>query len=105
LDAKVRGEACPELDVAALPAPEIEPPDDAHKNIFHMTADERGRNGIETLPGDLHEAHRALLADDLICKALGPHVVEALTSVAGAEWDAYRTTVHPWELDRYLATY
>jgi glutamine synthetase len=70
-----------------------------------MTSTERGQNGIETLPGDLHQAHSALLADDLICNALGPHVVEALTSVAEAEWDAYRTTVHPWELDRYLAAY
>ncbi|NLN09342.1 MAG: glutamine synthetase, partial [Methanoculleus thermophilus] len=47
----------------------------------------------------------ALLADELICKALGSHVVEALTNVANAEWDAYRTAVHPWEIDRYLATY
>ncbi len=83
----------------------IEPPAEVHKNIFHMTTTERGSNGIETLPGDLAEAHRALLADELICKALGSHVVEALTNVANAEWDAYRTAVHPWEIDRYLATY
>ncbi len=83
----------------------IEPPDDARKNIFHMTPTERDHNGIATLPGSLHEAHQALLADDLICKALGPHVVEALTCVANAEWDAFRTAVHPWELERYLATY
>jgi len=84
---------------------EIEPPNDVHKNIFNMTATERDHNGIATLPASLYEAHRALLADDLICRALGPHVVEALTSVAEAEWEAYRTTVHPWEIDRYLATY
>jgi len=83
----------------------IEPPNGADRNIYRMTAAERDRDGIETLPGDLYEAHQALLADDLICRALGPHVMEALTSVAEAEWDAYRTTVHPWELDRYLATY
>jgi glutamine synthetase len=83
----------------------IEPPDDARKNIFHMTPTERDHNGIATLPGSLHEANQALLADDLICKALGPHVVEALTCVANAEWDAFRTAVHPWELERYLATY
>ncbi|WP_214041267.1 type I glutamate--ammonia ligase [Methanoculleus sp.] len=83
----------------------IEPPAGVNKNIFHMTAAERKSTGIATLPGDLAEAHRALLADDLICKALGPHVVEALTSVANAEWDAFRTAVHPWELDCYLATY
>ena len=83
----------------------IEPPASIDKNIYHMTPEERTGAGIETLPGDLYAAHQALLADDLICRALGPHVVEALTSVAEAEWESYRTAVHPWELDRYLATY
>jgi len=83
----------------------IEPPDGVDKNIYHMTSAERSHAGIDTLPCDLYEAHQALLADDLICQALGPHVLEALTSVTNAEWDAYRTAVHPWELDRYLATY
>ncbi len=84
---------------------EVEPPAGVNKNIYHMAAGERERDGIGMLPGDLAEAHRALLADDLICRALGSHVVEALTNVTEAEWDAYRTIVHPWELDRYLATY
>jgi len=83
----------------------IEPPDGVDKNIYRMTSAERSHAGIDTLPCDLYEAHQALLADDLICQALGPHVLEALTSVTNAEWDAYRTTVHPWELERYLATY
>jgi glutamine synthetase len=84
---------------------EIEPPGGANGNIFHMTTAERERDGIATLPASLYEAHQALLADDLICRAFGPHVVDALTSVAQAEWDAFRTAVHPWELDRYLAAY
>ena len=84
---------------------EIEPPCGIDRNVYHMTCDDRRHAGIETLPGDLAEAHRDLLADDLICRAFGPHVVDALTSVAEAEWDAFRTAVHPWELDRYLATY
>ncbi|MFA7199122.1 MAG: type I glutamate--ammonia ligase [Methanoculleus sp.] len=84
---------------------EIEPPNGVSNNIYHMTAAERDHAGIATLPGDLAEAHQALLADDVICRAFGPHVVEALTNVAEAEWDAYRTAVHPWELERYLATY
>ena len=83
----------------------IEPPAGVDKNIYHMAAEDRRCAGIETLPGDLYSAHQALLADDLICRALGPHVVEALTNVAEAEWEAYRTAVHPWELERYLATY
>ncbi|PKL62470.1 MAG: type I glutamate--ammonia ligase, partial [Methanomicrobiales archaeon HGW-Methanomicrobiales-2] len=84
---------------------EIEPPAGIDRNVYHMTTDDRRHAGIEMLPGDLAEAHRDLLADDLICRAFGPHVVDALTSVAEAEWDAFRTAVHPWELDRYLATY
>lgn len=83
----------------------IEPPSGVGKNVYHMTSDDRRHAGIEMLPGDLAEAHRNLLADDLICRAFGPHVVDALTSVARAEWDAFRTVVHPWELERYLATY
>ncbi|MCE5338955.1 MAG: glutamine synthetase, partial [Methanomicrobiaceae archaeon] len=83
----------------------IDSPVSTDKNIYHMTPEDRKRAGIETLPGDLYAAHQALLADDLICRALGPHVVEALTNVAEAEWEAYRTAVHPWELERYLATY
>ena len=83
----------------------IEPPASIDKNIYHMTPEERTGVGIGTLPADLYAAHQALLADDLICRALGPHVVEALTSVAEAEWGSYRTAVHPWELDRYLTTY
>ncbi|MCK8518115.1 hypothetical protein [Methanoculleus sp. 7T] len=31
--------------------------------------------------------------------------IDALTNVTNAEWDVYKTTVHPWELDRYLAAY
>ncbi len=83
----------------------IEPPAGVNKNIFHMTPAEREQTGIATLPGNLYEAHQALLADDLICTALGPHVIEALTNITNVEWDSFRTAVHPWELDRYLATY
>ncbi|MDN7024650.1 type I glutamate--ammonia ligase [Methanoculleus sp. FWC-SCC1] len=83
----------------------IEPPASTDKNIFHMTAAERQEAGIETLPGNLYEANEAMLADDVVCNALGKHVVDALTCSAEIEWDSFRTAVHPWELERYLATY
>ena len=46
-----------------------------------------------------------LLKDEVLCNALGDHVVETLARIAEAETDAFRLAVHPWELDRYLATY
>jgi len=36
---------------------------------------------------------------------MGPHVMEGLARIANLETDLFRTAVHPWELDRYLATY
>jgi glutamine synthetase len=77
---------------------QIRPPDHVNGNIFNM-------DGIDTLPGDLKTANDELLADKVLCDALGPHVVENLTRIAEMEWDAFRSTVHPWEVDRYLANY
>ncbi len=51
------------------------------------------------------ESNAALLKDEIICKTLGEHVVENLSRIAEMETDAFRLAVHPWELDRYLATY
>jgi glutamine synthetase len=57
------------------------------------------------LPGSLAEAHQYLLKDQVLCDVLGPHILGTLTNIAEAETDAFRLAVHPWELDRYLATY
>jgi glutamine synthetase len=51
------------------------------------------------------ESNAALLKDDILCKTLGEHVVTNLSSIAQMETDSFRLAVHPWELDRYLATY
>jgi len=83
----------------------LEPPVGTTKNVFHMTEEDRKEDGIECLPENLFEAHQRLLEDELICTALGSHVVDALSNVARIEWDAFRTAVHPWELERYLPTY
>ncbi|MDG6257008.1 MAG: type I glutamate--ammonia ligase [Methanomicrobiaceae archaeon] len=83
----------------------IDPPASLDRNIFKLTREESEALGIDTLPGDLSTANRHLLADEVLSTALGPHVVENLKRIAEAEWDAYRTAVHPWELAQYLSTY
>ena len=80
----------------------IDPPPSLDRNIFKLTKEDLAAEGIRTLPGDLHSANRCLLEDDVISAALGDHVVENLNRIAEIEWDSYRTTVHPWELDLYL---
>jgi len=61
--------------------------------------------GIEMLPASLIEAQAELEKDTVISKAMGTHIMDGLTSIATVESDLFRLAVHPWELERYLATY
>ncbi len=82
-----------------------EPPVSIDKNIFEMSESERRAAGIDTLPGDLISANDHLMHDSLLCETLGRHVIEGLDSIARMEWDSFRTAVHPWEIQNYLAKY
>ncbi|NYT17549.1 MAG: type I glutamate--ammonia ligase [Methanomicrobiales archaeon] len=83
----------------------IEPPESTNTNIYHLTADQRKKMGIEMLPGSLIDAQNELEKDSVLTKVMGPHVMEGLTSIANLETDMFRLAVHPWEIDRYLANY
>jgi glutamine synthetase len=83
----------------------IEPPESTDVNIYHLSAKEREKMGIEMLPASLMEANQFLNKDKVLSKTLGDHVMESLNCMAQMESDAFRLAVHPWELDRYLATY
>lgn len=83
----------------------IEPLEVTNANIYHLTEPERRKMGIEMLPGSLVEAQAELNKDAVISKAMGTHVMEGLNAITDLESDSFRLTVHPWELDRYLATY
>ena len=41
---------------------------------------------------------------ELVAEALGEHVFEFFLRNKRAEWDAYRSQVTPYELQRYLPT-
>jgi len=81
-----------------LPAP-------TDRNIYVMTEDEREEHGIPSLPENLREALDELLADEVICDALGEHALTHFVEVKEIEWDMYRTQVHTWERDQYLTLY
>ncbi len=83
----------------------LTPPEEITENIFAMDEVTRKANGIESLPGSLEEAVKALLADQLIVDTLGEHVTSQYVAGKMAEWDEYRTRVSSWEVDRYLVTY
>jgi glutamine synthetase len=83
----------------------IEPPESTNANIYHMSEGDRRKLGIGTLPGSLLEASNELNNDAVISKTMGAHVMEGLNSLAQMESDLFRLAVHPWEIDRYLASY
>ena len=81
------------------------PPAEITENIFAMDAAARLANGIDNLPGSLHEALQALKADPLIQQTLGEHVVSQYVAGKEVEWDEYRTRVSSWEREKYIINY
>ena len=81
------------------------PPDEITENIFAMDAATREAKGIKSLPGTLKEAVDCLKEDAVICTALGEHVLDQYVEGKEKEWDAYRTHVSKWEIDRYLVMF
>ena len=53
----------------------LTPPDEITENIFAMDAATREAKGIRSMPGTLHEAVECLKEDEVICGALGEHVL------------------------------
>lgn len=83
----------------------LQAPPSVERNIYAMDRAEREAFGIESLPGSLNRAIRALADDPLIKDSLGEHIFDFYVKNKRAEYEAYRTRVHQWELDSYLAKY
>jgi glutamine synthetase len=68
-----------------------------------MSARERSRFKIKSLPANLGEAINQLEKNPLMKEALGEHVFQQFIEAKRAEWSEYIAQVHDWELDRYLS--
>lgn len=83
----------------------LQAPAPVNDNIYDMNDRTRKRRGIGSLPSNLLEAVAELKKDSLILDTLGPHVAAAYIEGKEREWDAYRTSVSNWEVDRYITMY
>ena len=83
----------------------LTPPPEVTENIFVMDEAARRAHGIDSLPGSLEEAIRALEADPLILDTLGEHVAANYIEGKKKEWDEYRTRVSSWEREKYIINY
>ena len=74
-------------------------------NVYEMTKKERKEAGVGTLPESLIDAVDCLLEDEVICEALGSHIVEKYTEAKIKEWNEYKNSVSSWEIGNYLDKY
>jgi glutamine synthetase len=79
---------------------ELPPP--ASDNIYEMTVAERRAAGIESLPEDLSEAVDAMERSTLVRSTLGDHLFEFFIRNKRREWEAYKSYVSPFEIERSL---
>jgi glutamine synthetase len=77
-------------------------PEPVEKDIFEMSEKERVEAGIASLPGSLEEAIAETEKSELVRATLGDHIFEKFLENKKIEWDAYRTHVSKFELDKYL---
>jgi glutamine synthetase len=80
----------------------MEPPPPVEENVYEMSADERKRRGINTVPGSLFEAIEIAEKSDLVKEALGEHTFNSFIENKKIEWDRYRTYVTDYEIKNYL---
>jgi glutamine synthetase len=84
---------------------QIEAGEPVNRNIFAMSQREKRRLKIDQLPADLNEAIGYLRKDKVVQEALGSHIYEQYVSAKEQEWHEFICQVHPWEHERYLASY
>jgi glutamine synthetase len=77
-------------------------PEPMERDVYAMSPQERTDLGIEELPGSLNVAIAEMEMSPLVREALGDHIFEKFIQNKEIEWDAYRSQVHRYEIDRYL---
>jgi glutamine synthetase len=77
-------------------------PDPVEEDIYEMDEAARQRVGIDSLPGNLFEAIQEIEKSELVRATLGDHIFDKFVENKRIEWDAYRTHVSQYEIEKYL---
>ncbi len=77
-------------------------PAEADANMFEMGDAALAKLNIATLPQSLDSALRIMESSELVSDALGEHIFEWFLRNKRREWQAYKTHISGFELDRYL---
>jgi glutamine synthetase len=77
-------------------------PEQTEDDVWELTDAERRAVGIAPLPQSLAEAIELMESSELVAETLGEHVFRYVLKNKRQEWDAYRSQVTPFELNRFL---
>ena len=77
-------------------------PAEADANLFEIGDDVLAKLDIGRLPQSLAEALHAMETSELVHEALGDHIFEWFLRNKWREWQAYKTHVSDFEIQRYL---
>ncbi len=83
----------------------VDPGKPVHKDIYSISQRERGRLKLHSLPKDLNDAVNGLKKDKTIQSALGDYIYKHFLTAKQAEWNAYISQIHPWEIEHYFTYY
>ncbi|AET66563.1 glutamine synthetase, type I [Desulfosporosinus orientis DSM 765] len=74
-------------------------------NIYELTAEQEEKLQLDRLPSNLLFALEEMKKDPLIRATLGDHTFNKYLKAKTLEWEAYDSTIHAWELEKYLKPY
>jgi glutamine synthetase len=81
---------------------DIEIPDATDRNVYHLTSKEMEKEGIESLPGSLHEALVDFKDSEMMKEIFGETAFKNYYYAKLEEYDSYRVVVSEWERNRYI---
>jgi glutamine synthetase len=84
---------------------ELQPPAACEDDLFALSLRQIADRGIALLPQSLDQALEALLADAMICDALGETLTQQFLALKREEWLDYARHVSAWEMQRYVAAF
>jgi glutamine synthetase len=77
-------------------------PEPMEQNLYHLTPEERHRQGIEQLPETLGEAVEIAAESELVLRILGEHAFNRFVEIKRKEWEDYRVQVTPFDIEQFL---
>ena len=87
----------------------VDPGEPNMDNMYEVPEEDLRRRGIDVLPGNLLDATRNLVQDEVLREALGRGVdedyIDYFAGVKRREWKEYHDRVTDWEVHKYLSLF